>query len=504
VALRKVLGASRGQLIVQFLGESILMAAIAMVVALAFVELALPWFAGFLDADLSLAYFGTEGILVPVFALVLIVGIIGGSYPAFYLSRFQPARVLKANKSAADAEGSGQMRNILVVAQFAVSIGLIICTAVIYSQTIYARTTDPGYKRDGLLQVQNLDRREIIPISENLVQQVAALDSVVAVGRTQLGVSTMDNRNSAVQVPGRSEPLLIGNYFVDKGFFDAVGMRLLAGRGFSEDRALDDSTTPVPQVEAAERALAARGANVVINALAAKRLGFASPADAIGKVLKMSGNIDDTIVPLTVVGVVNDARFRSIREPIDAIIYQQHRIAHTAMVVRYKGDPATARRQVEGVWHRLAPQVPFEAEFTEDLIAKAYTADDARAQIFAAFALLAVIIGCLGLFGLAAFTAERRTKEIGIRKVLGASTGKIVQLLVWQFSRPVLIANLIAWPIAWWVMRDWLNGFDTRIALGPTPFLVAGALALLIAIGTIAAHALRVARTNPIHALRYE
>ena len=162
------------------------------------------------------------------------------------------------------------------------------------------------------------------------------------------------------------------------------------------------------------------------------------------------------------------------------------------------------RAGVERAWKSIVRDVPFEAKFSDDIMIDLYKAEDARAKIFAAFSLLAVVIGCLGLFGLAAFTAERRTKEIGIRKVLGARTRDIVKLLVWQFSRPVVIANVIAWPVAWWLMRDWLNGFDDRIALGPVPFLLAAALALGIAVATVAGHAIRIARANPIHALRYE
>jgi putative ABC transport system permease protein len=150
------------------------------------------------------------------------------------------------------------------------------------------------------------------------------------------------------------------------------------------------------------------------------------------------------------------------------------------------------------------PLVPFRGDFADDLVRKQYEVETARGELFAGFALLTVIIGCLGLFGLAAFTAERRTKEIGIRKVLGARTRDIVQLLVWQFSRPVILANIIAWPIAWWLMRDWLNTFDQRIALGPTPFVIAGLIALGIAVATVIGHAVKVARANPIHALRYE
>jgi putative ABC transport system permease protein len=175
------------------------------------------------------------------------------------------------------------------------------------------------------------------------------------------------------------------------------------------------------------------------------------------------------------------------------------------MLIRYNtADPSRLRRDVEAVWKRIAPDVPFQAEFSEEIVGELYEAEDARAQTFAGFALLAVVVACLGLFGLAAFTAERRTKEIGIRKVLGARSQDIVRLLAWQFSKPVIVANLIAWPVAWWVMRDWLNGFDTRIDLGPTPFLLAGFIALAIAIGTIAGHAMKVARSNPINALRYE
>jgi putative ABC transport system permease protein len=162
------------------------------------------------------------------------------------------------------------------------------------------------------------------------------------------------------------------------------------------------------------------------------------------------------------------------------------------------------RSAVEQQWKQITNEVPFEANFSEDIVRNLYKTDQARAEVFAAFSLLAVIIGCLGLFGLASFTAERRTKEIGIRKVLGARTRDIVRLLVWQFSQPVIIANVIAWPIAWWLMRDWLNTFDERIAMTPIPFLLAAAIALGIAIATVVGHAVRIARANPIHALRYE
>ena len=505
VALRKVLGARRGQLIVQFVAESILISAVAMLLALALVELLVRPFAAFLDADLVLAYLGRDGILLPALGLTLLVGIVSGLYPAFFLSRFQPAQVLKANRSAAETPGSGRLRAALVVAQFAVSIGLIICTAVVYGQTVYARTVDPGYERDHILQVENVGRQQVLGRIEGLIEQLKKVPGVVAVGLTDLGVSTQNNMNTGVILPGATKSVEIGNYQVDSGFFDAMGLKLKAGRWFDRNRSIDDQTLPVSRDPAAERTMAARGVNVVINELAVKRLGYKSDQDAIGKVFRSELYTRGTgAANLTVIGVIGDTRFRSVRDQVQPLMFREARYGPSWMDIRYRGDPTQIRAAAEQKWKQVASDVPFEAKFSEDIVRDLYKAEQSRAQIFAAFALLAVIIGCLGLFGLAAFTAERRTKEIGIRKVLGARTRDIVGLLVWQFSRPVIIANIIAWPVAWWVMRDWLNGFDQRIALTPVPFVVAAAIALAIAVTTVVGHAVKVARANPIHARRYE
>ena len=505
VALRKVLGATRRQLIVQFTAESVMIAIVSMLIALTLVELLVPPFSAFLDADIKVSYFGPDGILLPVLVLVLVVGVLGGLYPAFFLSRFQPASVLKANKSSAETPGTGRLRNALVVAQFAVSIGLIICTAIVYGQTVYARTVDPGYKRDHILQVDELSRYQLIDKGEMIAERTKRVPGVQAVGRTTIGVATDNNNNTGFMVPGRTEPITIGTYQVDEGFRDAMGLNLAAGRWFEEGRPMDDMTLPYPPDDAAQRAMAQRGGNIVVNELATQRLGFKSPQEAIGKTLK-AAIVDNEIglVPVTIIGVVRDSRFRSVKLPLDPIMFSNWNSGHTHMIVRYNGDPRPVRDGVERVWKGITTDVPFDAKFSEDIMGELYDAEEARAKTFAGFAVLAVIVACLGLFGLAAFTAERRTKEIGIRKVLGARSRDIVKLLAWQFSKPVIIANIIAWPVAWWVMRDWLNSFDARIGLSPTPFLLAGGLALVIAIGTIAGHAFRVARANPIHALRYE
>lgn len=505
VALRKVLGANRRQLIIQFVGESVLISAASMILALALVELLVKPFANFLDADLTLNYVGEGGILLPAILLTLLVGVVSGLYPAFFLSRFQPAQVLKANRSAAETPGSGRLRTALVVMQFAVSIGLIICTAVIYGQTVYARSVDPGYKRDHILQVEELGRAQLYPMAEMIVAQMKRIPGVTAASIADIGVATSNNNNAGIIPPGANKQVLIGQYNVGQEFIDAMGLTMKAGRWFDASRPMDDTTLPYPEDLNVEKAIAGRGINVVLNELAVQRLGFKSPQDAIGQTVKSElFSPEAGMVNINIIGVVGNSRFRTVRTPIEPIMFRKVTTGAAWMIIRYNGDPATVKAAVERQWKQITNEVPFNAKFSEDVIAEVYEQEDARAQMFAAFSLLAVIIGCLGLFGLAAFTAERRTKEIGIRKVLGARTRDIVRLLVWQFSRPVIVANIIAWPVAWWMMRDWLNQFDDRIALGPAPFVTAALIALTIAIVTVISHAFKVARANPIHALRYE
>ncbi|HWT12906.1 MAG TPA: FtsX-like permease family protein [Allosphingosinicella sp.] len=508
VALRKALGATRGQLIAQFLAESALVTGIAVLLALVLVEISLPYLAAFHDADLKIRWLGAGGLLLPVFALWMVVGIAGGTYPAFYLSRYRPGEVLKANQSTAEPLGTGRLRALLVVAQFAVSIGLIICTIVVYSQTLFAQTTDLGFTREGLIQIGYANRAAVIPQTETLMRQIGRLDGVVGVAGSNVRAGMDQVLTTNVQIPGRSEPEVFGMYSVSPEFVGTMGLRLLAGRGLSRQFARDDASIPLDPEDAAlaaQRAMTVRGVNIVVNAAAARRLRLTDPQAAIGRPLGIAMfGAEEGLVPATIVGVVADSRFQSLREPIEPMIFFDRRI-YNNLIVRYRSsDPERLRQGIGQVWDGLVPEVPFEAEYADDQLAELYATDAARGRTFAGFSALAVVIACLGLFGLAAFTAERRTKEIGIRKVFGARSLDIVRLLAWQFSKPVIVANLIAWPVAWWVMRDWLNNFDARIDLGPTPFLVAGLLALAIAIGTVSGHALRVSRTNPIKALRYE
>jgi putative ABC transport system permease protein len=508
VALRKVLGATRGQLIAQFLAESALVTGLSVLLALVMVEAALPWLAAFLDADLDADWFGARGLAIPVFALWTVVAVAGGIYPAFYLSRYQPAEVLKANKSSAEPLGTGRLRMALVVGQFAVSIALIVCTLVVYQQTRYAQETDLGFRREGLIQVAYANRTAMIPQTENLLRQVARIDGVESVAGTNLRVAMAETISMSVHVPGRAEPEVIGFYSVSPEFFDTLGLRLIAGRKLSRSFAGDDASVPLDPPEAAtaaQRAMVERGVNIVVNESAARRFGFRDPQAALGRQVRVPMFGDEMgLMPATIVGVVGDTRFRSLRDPIEPQAFFDRRI-YNNLAVRYSAaDPERVRRQIGEVWKSLAPEVPYEADYADRQLAQIYSVDRARGEAFAGFSLLAVVIACLGLFGLSAFTAERRTKEIGVRKVFGASSRDIVKLLAWQFAKPVILANIVAWPLAAYVMEGWLRTFDARIALGFGPFLIAGFLALVIALGTVAAHAVRVSRTNPIHALRYE
>ncbi len=502
VALRKVLGARRSQLVFQFLSESLLLSVIAFALALVFVYAALPVYNTVLQRQLGLNFLAGD-MLVPMMAvLIVFVGLAAGLYPALYLSGFRPARILKANKSAA-AEGSGRLRAGLVVVQFAISIGLLVCTTVIYTQTVYARNMNPGFDRTGLLIVRAPYGDEYKGLRATLAAEAAKLQGVTAV--TLSGDLPTDNgtNNNIFEIPGKPSPtpILLSNRTVDYNFFDAYKVPLLAGRYFEEGRGGDDYTgTDDDKV--------ARGGNIIINEAALSRLGLGSPQEAIGKQFYQGvGNASDGArqATVTVVGVVANIMYRSARDPIEPTAYERdEEDLHAVSLRTDEASGPAVNAAMEKIWRELAPQLPYRSDFMEARIAAQYEQEEAEATMFAAFSALAIIIGALGLYGLALFSAERRTKEIGIRKVLGAKVKDVVRLLVLDFSKPVIVANLIAWPVAWWAMRDWLNGFEQRIDLNPMVFATSGFLALLVAWITVGSHAFKAAQENPIRALRYE
>lgn len=501
VSLRKAVGATRVELVVQFLGESILLALCGLALALALVELALPTYNALLDRALVLDLFGHDSIVLWLLGLVVLVGVVGGAYPAFYLSRFEPARILKANKSS-EAEGTAELRGFLVVVQFAISIALIICTIVVYRQYEFSQSKDLGFEKDHLLVVRGLGRKEAAQIASSIEAEIAALPGVLAVTRSSAVPGDSSESNSpveSVRLP-TPEPLILGRLIIDHDFVETYAIDVLAGRDF-DARERDDATgilneelEPNPNSPT----------SVVINASAARVLGFASPEDAVGESLSVSFS-ENFQVPARVIGVLRDFHYKSIREQIRPTFYLNDSDAFESFTVRYEpGRGAEVNEAIARLWSRRLPDVPYTSLVLDEHLARLYGDERAQAMVFGAFSVLAVIIACLGLYGLAAFAAARRTKEIGIRKVLGASSLDIVKLLIWQFSKPVLAANLVAWPIAAWVMHDWLSSFQYRISLDPLLFLQAGLLALSIAWLTVGGHALRFSRTRPSRALRYE
>ncbi|HEY0026268.1 MAG TPA: FtsX-like permease family protein [Allosphingosinicella sp.] len=497
VALRKVLGASRRQLIIQFLTESLLICAVAMLIALSLVEVAASWIGSLIGADMRIDYLGEHGMLVPALALFAVTALLGSLYPAVYLSRFNPARALHGNRASAETPGSVRLRSVLVVLQFAIAIGLIASTAVIYSQTQFVQRVDPGYRRDGLLQIANAWRFTQDAEYTEARSAMLAVPGVTGVGRTGLEIGAAETPVRLMRTPGR-EGVTLGFHSVDSEFLATMDIPLLAGRLLGDRFAADSAGG------ASGKDLAVRGINVVVNRSAAKQLGYRTPQAALGKVVEIAYD-GFVMVPARIAGVVEDTRFRTARDAVDPIVYSYDPEHTDRVVVHYAAaKPGEVMAALGRIWAKLEPEIPFEARFADDIVHELYAAERARTVLFAGFSMLAILISCLGLYSLAAFATERRTKEIGIRKVLGAKVRHIVRLLTWQFSKPVVIANVVAWPIAWWAMRDWLNGFAVRIDLTPGPFVLAGLIALGIAIFTVAGHALRVARMNPVHALRHE
>jgi putative ABC transport system permease protein len=504
VAMRKVVGATRAQLVGQHLGEAVLTALFALVIAVALVELWLPTFNSFIKKDLRLDLLGDPGMLAIMLGLIVCVGAIGGLYPAIYLSRFRPASVLRANKSS--AQGSSRLRSALVVFQFAISISLIVCTATIYFQTVYARTLDPGFRSEHRLTLKGLDALAGNQARATLKRELAALAGVRGVALSSDTPPLGSNSNTLLYPTAQigEEKYIVETIRVDPDFFGVYGVAPIAGRLFASDRPSDfqpkdDQTGELRQ-------------SIVVNRALVAKLGAARPEDVIGRVLWEVNEPGKPMTVTTIVGVVPDLHLRSARAAITPLLYQAGGPDHSFDTLTAHVAPDRTREvadAIAGIWARVSGGSPIHLAFVDDDLAKQYDGDEQRGKMFAGFAVFAIVIACLGLYGLASFSAQRRTKEIGMRKVLGASILDIVRLLVWQFSRPVLLANLIAWPVAFYVMREWLAGFRYAIDLTSPPVLAgifggAATLALLIAWLTTAGHAYRVARGSPSGALRAE
>ncbi|GAA4775621.1 ABC transporter permease [Stakelama sediminis] len=496
VALRKVFGGVRSAIMAQFLGEAVVTVFVATLIGLAFAELALPLLNTAIGTSLSIRYIGAGGLALPLIAMVLVVGLIAGLYPAAILSRYRPARVLAAARTPDGGRNGTRLRQALIVAQFAIAIAFGISTSVMIAQVAHVRMADPGFQRQGLIIVRSFFDGSLDHAAQNdLMRAFRATPGVTSATVAQNAPGDQFTTNGdTVWLPGKPtvKPSMM-TVQIGPDYFKTFGAHRLAGRSLDTSHGGDDLS-----VASGDRTGAL---NIVVNRTALKELGIASPQAAIGQAI-------DGTRPMRIVGVVGDMRFRDPREPVGGVIYMLDtaRISSSMATIRYTGvDAATMTARLEKAWKSIAPTVPFDAKTVrQNLWQKYYQQDARRSLLFTIGAVLAVAIGCIGLYGLAAFDTSRRIREIGIRKTLGASTRDILRLLIGQFLRPVVLANLIAWPLAYFAMRKWLAGFDDRIALSPAYFLAASVIAALIAIATIFGQAWRVARAEPAKALRYE
>jgi len=503
VALRKVMGASRKQLVVQFLGESLLLVTIALLLGLVLVEITLPAFGAFFGKTLVLNYL-QGGTVLSFVALVAAIGLLAGAYPALMLSGFLPARVLKANKSA-ETVGSSRLRYALVVFQFAISIGLVVVTGVIYGQMYYATNMELGYNKNNLVSVLNVGSKDAESVRHAFQDEVAKMPGVTGVTAVLSWPAGNAGISRPVRLPGGGETVSLDLQEIDHQFIDTYQVELLAGRNYDRNR----STDGMPTFDAANKGALLEG-SVIVNELALAKLGLGTPEEAVGRSVRIdvARDADGNLISadLRVIGVISDMLFHRPRGERVAEAYYLSDNQVRSLTVRFEGDPQQLIARMEAIWQRMAPSVPFQYEFVGEVVAAQFLTERHLALLLGTFALLAIVIASLGLYGLASFTAERRTKEIGVRKILGATVVDIVQLLVWQFSKPVLLANLIAWPIAAWSMMRWLETFPYRMdfwCLLPL-CIFAGLTTLAVAWATVGGNAAKVARANPIKALRYE
>jgi putative ABC transport system permease protein len=499
VGVRKVVGAHRSQLIIQFLGESVLLTAFAMLLAVAIVELVLPSFANFLEKPLTFSL-ADPGSLATLLTSIVVVGLLAGSYPAFYLSKFRPADVLKGSVSGT---GSTLLRKSLVVFQFATSIALLIATGVVVAQMQYARNIELGYDKSRNLVATLPFFSELWEIYPPMKAELESHPDILSVvySSQYMGQQNLDGSGYVGEGEQVSMDTVQGvaDVRVDYQWFDHFDVRFLAGRPFRQNEMRIEMPTDENPVT--------HGA-AILNESAARRFGWA-PEEAVGKVIRQIMDRElTTFVDREIVGVIPNIHLSSLRDEMKATVYAEPN-ANFGRAISVKltaGDHRDAIAHFEATWKRLVPTEPVRWQFLEDRFDALYRSEARQAQMFAVFSAFAIFVATLGLFGLASFTTERRTKEIGIRKVMGASVKDIVWLLTSDFTKLVLLANVIAWPVSYYFMSQWLNRFAYKAPFTEWawPFIAAALAALAVAWLTISLQAGRAATARPVLALRYE
>jgi putative ABC transport system permease protein len=477
VGLRKVVGARRPQLVRQFFAESILMSLLALGLALILVELFLPPFNALSGKEIATAWPSNLPGLAGCLFLALGTGLFSGIYPALFLSSFRPIRVLKGTLRAAG--GGSAFRKVLVIVQFSLSVFLIIGTAVISRQLNYMRTKDLGFDKERIVHLRLFGEltAKYPVIKERLLQN----PDVVSVTASLALPTNIQNSPGTPDWEGKDPETVmeIKADFVDFDYVETFGVPLVEGRSFSREFATD-----------ADEAY-------LVNEEAVRRMGLEGPA--VGKRFAFWGREG------RIVGVMKDAHFQTYHQKIEPLVFKIFPDWFSVLYVKVRaGDTAAILGSVEKTWTSLDLGYPFDYRFLDEDFENLYRTESRMGTLFRTFAALAVFIACLGLFGLASFMAEQRTKEIGIRRILGASVPGITSMMSREFARWVLAANLVAWPAAWYFMHRWLQGFAYRAELSPWSFVLSGAVALAIALVTVVSLSVRAASANPADALRYE
>lgn len=496
VGIRKVMGASKRQLIMQFLGESILITLISALISIAVVEIILPIYNDALMRDIGFDIISKPINVVLLLIGAILIGVLAGVYLAFYLSSFNPAKVLKSNQSKS---ASVFLRQFLVFVQFTLAIGLIAETTVVVRQTLYATNMDPGYEKEGVLIVRNLRTNGLVDKIELIDQQLSTVDGINEVAVSQFVPTDPWDSTSGMTVVGKpDEPFAMSRLSHQADFFDLYRLRLRAGRSLEENRSSDK----LPDLS--DEAGSITRANAVLNETAMRQIGFSKPEEALNTVLSW-GVANERQVHFNVVGVIEDFHLRSIHNAVRPMLYFNSPAFFRTISIKYSTNNFAAMiGELERKWSDVAPGVPLGYQILEEQVNNFYSSEQRQMKVFVSFAIVAIILSTIGLLGLTAFSAERRTREISIRKVLGAKTSDISTLMVSQFSKPVILANIIALPMAWWLMSDWLSSFEYRIELNITWFILAGVAAMIIAWITVISYSLKAAKTNPADALRYE
>ncbi len=480
VGVRKVVGAYRISIMKQFFSESTLFVLIAFLLAIVLVYLLEPAFGELVGRDLNFSLFSSGGMIIGLISLALVVGLISGSYPAVILSAFKPINVIRGALKSGQSKSSG-FRNTLVVMQFTISVILIVCSLIIYNQLDYVQTKNLGYEKEHIVYGSTgSTMRENFQPFKSALEKNPSITEIYAQGDIPAFIGSNNNANWEGKTEG--EGFLCYNGRVNYNFLDFFGIKLLDGRDFSREFSTD-----------VDKAW-------ILNETAVKIIGWDNP---IGKKFKLGSRNPEGVV----IGVVKDFHNTSLKlevEPLALQLIKPDRKRKFYALKLSSGNIPETLAFIEEKYTEFSPDLPFNYTFLDERLERMYRSERKLGQIINYFTFIAIFISCLGLFGLASYTAEQKTKEIGIRKVLGASSGNIIKLVSKEFLQLIILANVISWPVAWYVMNGWLLGFAYRIDLGVGIYLSSGLIVLIIALLTVSYQSLRAAMSDPVDSLRYE